>query len=69
MKRGVRNQRCPQARGRITTEKLKCAYAMIGRTLTVRKIAIRLHLGKTALYKALRTEPDPSAQRSATARS
>jgi DNA invertase Pin-like site-specific DNA recombinase len=50
-----------EARGRkggrkpvVTTEKLKRAREMIGKGLTVRKVALRLKVGKTALYEALR---------------
>ena len=38
----------------ITEEKLKRARSMIGKGLTVREIATRLKVGKTALYEALR---------------
>jgi len=41
----------------ITEEKLKRAHAMVGKGLTVREIATRLKVGKTALYEALRAEP------------
>ena len=40
----------------ITDEKLKRARGMIGKGLTVREIATRLKVGKTALYEALRSE-------------
>ena len=42
----------------ITDGKLKRARTMVGTGLTVREIATRLRVGKTALYKALRAEPD-----------
>jgi DNA invertase Pin-like site-specific DNA recombinase len=38
----------------ITTEKLKRARTFIARGLNVREAAIRLKVGKTALYEALR---------------
>ena len=38
----------------ITAEKLKRAREIVGKGLTVREAAIRLKVGKTALYKALR---------------
>ena len=41
----------------ITDDKLKRARAMAGTGLTVREIATRLKVGKTALYDALRVEP------------
>ena len=41
----------------ITEEKLKRARGMVGKGLTVREIATRLKVGKTALYQALRAEP------------
>jgi len=41
----------------ITDDKLKRALGMVGKGLTVREIAIRLKVGKTALYKALNAEP------------
>jgi len=41
----------------ITDDKLKRARGMVGKGLTVREIATRLKVGKTALYQALRTEP------------
>jgi DNA invertase Pin-like site-specific DNA recombinase len=40
----------------ITEEKLKRARGMVGNGLTVRAIATRLKVGKTALYEALRAE-------------
>jgi len=40
----------------ITDERLKRAREMVGKGLTVREIATRLRVGKTALYEALRTE-------------
>ena len=40
----------------ITDERLKRAREMVGKGLTVREIATRLKVGKTALYEALRTE-------------
>jgi len=50
-----------EARGRkggrkpvVTIEKLKRAREMIGKGLTVREAALRLKVGKTALYDALR---------------
>ena len=42
----------------ITGDKLKRARGMVGTGLTVREIATRLKVGKTALYEALRAEPD-----------
>src|SRR3954452_2413474 len=42
----------------ITGEKLNRARGMVGTGLTVREIATRLKVGKTALYEALRAEPD-----------
>ena len=44
----------------ITDEKLKRARSMVGKGLTVREIATRLKVGKTALYEALRAEPGRS---------
>jgi len=41
----------------ITDDKLKRARGMVGKGLTVREIAMRLKVGKTALYEALRVEP------------
>lgn len=41
----------------ITEDKLKRARSMVGKGLTVREIATRLKVGKTALYEALRAEP------------
>lgn len=41
----------------ITDDKLNRARTMVGKGLTVREIATRLKVGKTALYEALRTEP------------
>jgi len=41
----------------ITDDKLKRARGMVGKGVTVRAIASRLKVGKTALYEALRTEP------------
>ncbi len=38
----------------ITAEKLKRAREIVGKGLTVREAAIRLKVGKTALYEALR---------------
>ena len=40
----------------ITDEKLKRARSMVGKGLTVREIATRLKVGKTALYEALRAK-------------
>ncbi len=40
----------------ITDDKLKRAHGMVGKGLTIREIASRLKVGKTALYEALRTE-------------
>jgi len=40
----------------VTDDKLKRARGMVGKGLTVREIATRLKVGKTALYEALRTE-------------
>ena len=48
------------ARGRkavVTAEKLARARAIIGKGLTVREAAIRLKVGKSALYAALRAPP------------
>ncbi len=47
-------------RGRkgVTEDKLTRACGMVGKGLTVREIASRLKVGKTALYEALRTKPD-----------
>lgn len=42
----------------ITDDKLKHARTMVGTGLTVREIATRLRVGKTALYEALRAELD-----------
>ena len=42
----------------ITDDKLTRARGMVGKGLTVREIATRLKVGKTALYEALRAEPD-----------
>jgi len=52
--RGRRSGRKPV----ITEDKLKRARGMVGKGLTVREIATRLRVGKTALYEALRVEPD-----------
>ncbi len=41
----------------ITDDKLKRTRGMIGNGLTVREIATRLKVGKTALYEALKAEP------------
>ncbi len=41
----------------ITDDKLKRARGMAGKGLTVREIATRLKVGKTALYKALKVQP------------
>jgi len=41
----------------ITDDKLKRARRMVGKDLTVREIATRLKVGKTALYEALKVEP------------
>lgn len=41
----------------ITDEKLTRARGMAGKGLTVREIATRLKVGKTALYEALKVEP------------
>jgi len=41
----------------ITDDKLKRARGMTGKGLTVREIATRLKVGKTALYEALKAEP------------
>ena len=41
----------------ITDDKLKRARGMVGKGLTVREIATRLKVGKTALYEALKVEP------------
>jgi len=41
----------------ITDDNLKRARGLVGKGLTVREIATRLKVGKTALYEALRTEP------------
>ncbi len=41
----------------ITDDKLNRARTMVGKGLTVREIATRLKVGKTALYEAFRTEP------------
>ena len=38
----------------ITAEKLKRAREIVGKGLTVREAAMRLRVGKTALYDALR---------------
>jgi DNA invertase Pin-like site-specific DNA recombinase len=38
----------------ITAEKLKRAREIVGKGLTVREAAVRLKVGKTALYEALR---------------
>ena len=40
----------------ITDERLKRAREMVGKGLTVREIATRLKMGKTALYQALKAE-------------
>jgi len=40
----------------ITDERLKRAREMVGKGSTVREITIRLRVGKTTLYEALRTE-------------
>ena len=52
--RGRRSGRKPV----ITEDKLKRARGMVGKGLTVREIATRLRVEKTALYEALRAEPD-----------
>ena len=41
----------------ITDDKLKRARRMVGNGLTVREIATRLKVGKTALYQTLKAEP------------
>lgn len=41
----------------ITDDKLKRARGMVDKGLTVREIAMRLRVGKTALYKAFKAEP------------
>jgi len=41
----------------ITDDKLRRARGMVGKGLTVREIATRLKVGKTALYEALKVEP------------
>ena len=41
----------------INYDKLRRARGMVGKGLTVREIATRLKVGKTALYQALRAEP------------
>ncbi len=41
----------------VTDDKLTRARGMVGKGLTVREIAMRLKVGKTALYKALKVEP------------
>jgi DNA invertase Pin-like site-specific DNA recombinase len=41
----------------ITDDKLTRAREMVGKGMTVREIATRLKVGKTALYEALRVEP------------
>ncbi len=51
--RGRRGGRKPV----ITDDKLKRARRMVGKDLTVREIATRLKVGKTALYQALKVEP------------
>ena len=38
----------------VTEEKLRRARELVGKGLTVREAAIRLKIGKTALYEALR---------------
>jgi DNA invertase Pin-like site-specific DNA recombinase len=38
----------------ITAEKLKRAREIVGKGLTAREAAVRLKVGKTALYEALR---------------
>ena len=58
---GARWPDAAAARGRkggrkvvVTAEKLERARAIIAKGLTVREAAIRLKVGKTALYQALR---------------
>ena len=41
----------------ITEDKLKRAQGMITKGLTIREVAVRLKVGKTALYEALRAKP------------
>ncbi len=41
----------------VTDDKLKRACGMAGKGLTVREIATRLKVGKTALYEALKVKP------------
>ncbi len=41
----------------ITDDRLKRACGMVGKGLSVREIATRLKVGKTALYEALKAEP------------
>jgi len=45
----------------ITEDKLRRAHGLVGKGLTVREIATRLKVGKTALYQALRAEPSQSS--------
>ena len=45
----------------VTAEKLARARAIIGKGLTVREAAIRLKVGKSALYEALRAAPTPTS--------
>jgi DNA invertase Pin-like site-specific DNA recombinase len=40
----------------VTDDKLTGARRMVGKVLTVREIAVRLKVGKTALYEALKVE-------------
>jgi len=41
----------------VTDDKLKRARGMISKGLTIREVAVRLKVGKTALYEALRAKP------------
>ena len=58
--RGRRGGRLPV----VTEDKLKRAQELIARGLTVREAAVRVHVGKTALYNAISLLPNaPSCER------
>ncbi|MGH0004770.1 recombinase family protein [Pseudovibrio ascidiaceicola] len=46
----------------VTTEKLKRAKMLIERGLTVREVAARIKVGKTALYEAIKSDASPDNQ-------
>ncbi|SNB82277.1 hypothetical protein SAMN06265338_11919 [Rhodoblastus acidophilus] len=54
--RGMRGGRKPL----VTPDKLERAKSLLAKGLTVREAALRLKIGKTALYAALNPEPGPA---------